>query len=208
MENGTDFVAADNMKQYKEDARQRLGILPEQKLFLFVGQLTEEKNTTFIVKALHLLKDLDFQHYFVGVGYARTDLEHLSEQLGIADKVHFLGSVYDREKLQSIYAAADLFLFPSLYDNAPLVLREAASAQTPAVLLRESTAGEVLKDGVNGFLSDGTPEAYALKIREAVSEPIKLSTIGLEASKTICHPWEDIILEVQDRYLHLIERRK
>jgi glycosyltransferase involved in cell wall biosynthesis len=208
MENGTDFVATDNLKQYQESARRQLGLLPGQKLFLFVGQLTEEKNTPFLVRAISLLKDLDFRLIFVGVGYAKSELENLTVRLGVADKVQFLGAIYDRERLQSIYAAADLFLFPSLYDNAPLVLREAAAAQTPAVLLNGSTAGRVLEDGVNGFLSENTPQAYALKIREAITDPERLAAVGLEASRTVCRSWENIIAEVQERYVHLIERKK
>jgi len=208
MENGTDFVAGQNMAQFKLDSRQKLGILPGQKLFLFVGQLTDEKNTVFLLKALSLLKDLDFIHYFVGMGYARAALETLAEQFGISDKVHFLGSIYDRDRLLSIYAAADLFLFPSLYDNAPLVLREAAATLTPAVLLKESTAGEILMDGVNGFLSENSPESYALKIRESIKDKDNLLRVGMEASRTVCHSWEKILDEVQDRYIQLIKRKK
>lgn len=122
--------------------------------------------------------------------------------------MHFTGSIYDREKLQSLYTAADLFLFPSLYDNAPLVLREAAAAHTPAILLKESTASEVLQDGVNGFLSDNSIEAYALRISEALSDTERLNAVGLEASRTVSRSWEDIVAEVQDRYIHLIERKK
>lgn len=42
----------------------------------------------------------------------------------------------EREILKRYYVAADLFLFPSLYDNAPLVIREAAALGTPSVLIR------------------------------------------------------------------------
>ena len=58
-------------------------------------------------------------------------------------------------------SAADLFLFPSMYDNAPLVVREAAMMGTPSVILKGSTASEVIVDGVNGFLADQTPDSYA-----------------------------------------------
>jgi 1,2-diacylglycerol 3-alpha-glucosyltransferase len=208
MENGTDFNSQPNFLQLKKEAREKLGILPDQYFFLFVGQLTEEKNTPFILKALSLLKEVNFKHFFVGVGYAKAELEQLSVKLGIADRVHFCGSIYDRDQLQAMYTAADLFLFPSLYDNAPLVLREAAAACTPAVLLEESTASEVLQDGINGFLSANSPEAYALKITEAISDNKRLLSVGLQASKTISRSWEDIIEDVRDRYIQLIERKR
>ena len=58
------------------------------------------------------------------------------------------------------------FLFPSLYDNAPLVIREAAALGTPSVLIRDSTASEIISDSVNGFLSPNSTEAYSNRIRE------------------------------------------
>ena len=58
-------------------------------------------------------------------------------KLGLADNTCFTGVIRERDRLMAYYARADLFLFPSLYDNAPLTVREAASFQVPAVLLEE-----------------------------------------------------------------------
>ena len=44
------------------------------------------------------------------------------------------------------------FTFPSLYDNAPMVVREAAVMGTPAVLVAGSDAAEIIHDGANGFV--------------------------------------------------------
>lgn len=208
MENGTDFPVYEDVGLLRLSARRELGILPEKKVFLFVGQLTEEKNTSFILKALHALRHIDFQFFFVGVGYAQADLQNLAKKLGVDHRVHFLGAVYDRKRLHALYLAADLFLFPSLYDNAPLVLREAAAAQTPALLLNKSTAAEVVTDGFNGFLADAEPKEYAAKIIEVLSDPGKCRAVGRNAAKTISRSWEDIMQEVWDRYVHLIERKK
>ena len=71
--------------------------------------------------------------------------------LGIADKVTFAGRVTDRERLKQYYAAADLFLFPSLYDTDGLVVREAAALDTPSVMLKEASASGMLTDGETGF---------------------------------------------------------
>ena len=89
----------------------------------------------------------------VGTGYAVREIRHKIGQLGLQDRVTMLGNIHDRERLKKIDAAADLFLFPSLYDNAPLVVREAAAMHTPALMLQEATAAEVIKPDVNGFLT-------------------------------------------------------
>ena len=78
--------------------------------------------------------------FFVGVGYAAEEMKALVSERGLDNRVPFVGSVTDRAKLTDYYAASDLFLFPSLYDNAPLVVREAAALHSPAVMAKGATA--------------------------------------------------------------------
>ena len=122
-------------------------------------------------------------------------------ELGLASKVSFVGSIVEREILKRYYVAADLFLFPSLYDNAPLVIREAAALGTPSVLIRDSTASEI-----NGFLSPNSTEAYSNRIREILCSTAIIKQVGEEASRTIARSWEDVAGEVYDRYNRLIKR--
>ena len=110
------------------------------------------------------------------------------------------GNIHDRERLKKIDAAADLFLFPSLYDNAPLVVREAAALHTPALMLQESTAAEVIKPDVNGFLTPNDVRAYANQISYLMEHPDILTRVGDKASKTISRSWENVIEEVILRY--------
>ncbi len=143
---------------------------------------------------------------FVGKGYAKESLIDLAQQLGISDRVVFHDVIYDRELLKAIYARADLFLFPSLYDNAPLVLREAAAMKTPAVLIKGSTAAEVIQNGENGFLCQADKEDFAQTIVRALSDKEALARIGANAQRTLCRTWESIIDEVAKRYCSILER--
>ncbi len=68
---------------------------------------------------------------FIGTGYALHDMQELTRELGLSAHVAFHGVIDNREDLRRFYAASDLFLFPSFYDNAPLVVREAAAMSTP-----------------------------------------------------------------------------
>ncbi len=142
--------------------------------------------------------------YFVGTGYAADAMKNMAQELGLGDKVTFVGCIHDRELLKEYYAAADLFLFPSLYDNAPLVLREAAALHTPAVMAKGSTASAILTDGVNGFLVDNDPEQMAALLRSLSDDRERIRRVGLQASRSIVRSWEDCVEEVLGRYNDLL----
>ena len=69
MDNGSDLVA-DYPEKYFVEARQHLGIAPEEFVLLFVGQHIWEKNPRLVIEALARIPDVPFRMYFVGVGYA------------------------------------------------------------------------------------------------------------------------------------------
>ena len=117
-----------------------------------------------------------------------------------------MGSITERKVLRKYYLAADLFLFPSLYDNAPLVVREAAALHTPSVLIGGSTAAAKITDNVNGFLSSNSEEAFAQKIVQLLQDKPQVEMVGKRASETLARSWEDIADEVSDRYRNLIKR--
>lgn len=207
VDNGNDFAGEPSVDKIREEARRALDIRPGQPVFLFVGQHIWEKNLAFLLDALARLSDIPFRMYFVGSGYAASDLRQRTALLGLDDKVTFVGTLVERDALKRYYAAADLFLFPSLYDNAPLVVREAAALHTPSVLIRDSTASEVISDSVNGFLSPGSVEAYAARLREVLQTPALVKQVGEEASRTIARSWQNVAEEVYDRYASLIRRK-
>lgn len=207
VDNGNDFAGEQAVDTIREEARCTLGIRPDEPVFLFVGQHIWEKNLAFLLDALARLGDVPFRMYFIGSGYAAADLRQRATLLGLDDKVTFIGTIVDRNVLKHYYAAADLFLFPSLYDNAPLVVREAAALHTPSVLLRNSTASEIISDSVNGFLSEGSVEAYAARLREVLQAPLLMKHAGEEASRTIARSWQNVAEEVYDRYTSLIRRK-
>ena len=136
VDNGNDFASNEPIDPIKKAARKALHITDDELMFLFVGQHIWEKNTRLIVESLAEIKNLPFKMFFVGTGYATADLKQLVEDMGLNSKVEFIGVITDRDRLKQFYAAADLFLFPSIYDNAPLVVREAGALQTPSILVR------------------------------------------------------------------------
>ena len=206
VENGSDLVA-DYPESYFTDARKALGIGPEDFVLLFVGQHIWQKNVRFIIDGLEQIKDLSFKMFFVGTGPAADEMKELVKEKGLEDHVTFTGMLTSREEITRYYAAADLFLFPSLYDNAPLVVREAAALHTPSVMIDESTAATILKDGENGFLVHNSLEDFSGCLRKLLQERERVHRVGVEASHSIVRSWEDVVDEVLDRYNRLIAKK-
>ena len=215
VDNGTEFADAPYTEEMKWAAKKELYVAVDEPLLLFVGQHIWEKNVKLIIEALAKVKDLPYHALFVGDGYARADMQAMAAKLGLSgnsdyrkDKITFFGSVQSRELMQMIYTAADLFLFPSIYDNAPLVVREAASLHTPSIVARGSNTAEIIKDGINGFLSDNDVTAFANRLRYILERPIILSRAARGAAETLVRSWNGIAVEVLDRYQHLIDRQQ
>jgi glycosyltransferase involved in cell wall biosynthesis len=201
VENGNDFsMPVEMIPPLRNEMREELGLEPDEMMLLFVGQHIWEKNIGFILDALALIKDKPFQLFMVGTGYAVREIKHKIHELGLDARVTMLGNIQDRERLKRIDAASDLFLFPSLYDNAPLVVREAAAMHTPAMLLEGATAAEVIEPDVNGFLTPNDIHAYAESITYLIEHPDILTSVGDAASRTIARSWESVIDEVILRY--------
>lgn len=207
VDNGSDLVA-DYPESYFENARKALGVAPDEFVFLFVGQHIWEKNVRFIIDALEQIKDTDFKMFFVGIGYAAEEMKKLVQEKGLEDKVTFAGSITDREKMKLYYAAADLFLFPSLYDNAPLVVREAAALHTPSVMVKGATASTIIRDNENGFLIENDLTDFKNTLLALKNDRQRVREVGIRASHSIVRSWESVAEEVVGRYNDIISAQK
>ncbi len=207
MDNGNDFVTKEPIDELRTEALQKLNIHPSELVFLFVGQLIREKNIAFLIDSLAMLQDVPFRMFFVGTGYAEKEIKQKVEELNLSSKITFVGQLTNRNELKTYYAAADLFLFPSLYDNAPLVVREAAALHVASVLLEGSTSSQIITHNINGFLVPNSPDALAAQIRDLSQNPNLMRKAGINASQSIARSWKDVVDEVLDRYTRLINRQ-
>ncbi len=113
---------------YDESARNRfrkeLGVSKKCTLVLHVGRFDRQKNHSLLVDIYneYLKLNPNSKLVLVGDGGLRAEIEERLRKLGIQDKVIFLGVRSDVNKL---YSAADLFLFPSLFEGLPVTLVEA-----------------------------------------------------------------------------------
>ena len=145
---------------------------------------------------------------FIGTGYAYGEIRDRLRTSGLDNRAMMHGLIREREKLADYYAASDLFLFPSLYDNAPLVVREAAAMGTPSILVEGSTAAEVVRDGENGFLVNREAESFGNLIHMLSEDRETLDRVARGARTSLVRSWEDVVEEVDQRYKEILERHE
>lgn len=203
MPNGTDLRYPTEEDRRAAETRYGLGSGP---VFLYVGQQNRKKNIRLSLEALAVYRRRrpDFRMVMVGQGPHEGEIRDLAEGLGIGANMVFTGQIVDRERLMGLYARADLFLFPSLYDTAGLVVREAAACGTPALLLRGCTAAECIRENENGFLAENTPEDFAGAIARIMGDDVLRRRVGEEARRTIPIPWSAVVKDARARYRAII----
>lgn len=206
MPNGCDMSITYKNDIIRKEIFVKYNLDEKSPLLLFVGRLTFTKNIDIIIKALGALarQNIRFNMLFVGDGEDRKAIQEMVKKQGINSMVKFAGKIADRELLKKIYVSSELFVFPSVYDNAPLVVREAAACGCASVLIQGSNSAEGLIDGYNAFLSKETIEDFALTLNVALSCN-RLEEIGKNARKDIYISWYDVLNMVVKEYEKILE---
>ena len=175
-------------------------------VILFVGQMDWKKNILTVLEACAEMKKAgkSFRLLLAGQGIDMGRIDQKIHELGIQDRSQMLGHITDTSLLDALYARASVFAFPSLYDTSALVVREAAVMGTPSVMVRGSTAAEIIRDRDNGFLCDNNPKDLCHVISGVLDDPELLARAGERARETIPVPWETIMKTVEERYARLV----
>jgi len=133
----------------RDKKRDELGISDNTVVLLSIGEMIKRKNHETALKALSRLENQNFVYLICGKGELETYLRELSIDLGIEDKVRFLGF---RNDIPEICLASDLFIFPSYQEGLPVSVMEAMSVGLP--IIGSSIRGNVdlIEDGKGGYL--------------------------------------------------------
>jgi glycosyltransferase involved in cell wall biosynthesis len=137
---------------------------------IFVGRLTKPKGVDTLLRSIACLKAKSnvATSTIIGDGPERADLERLSAQLGISDRVSFLGRIEDDATVISLMKSARVFVYPAMPEGTWSVsVIEANACGLPAVSVRAGKLGmnEVVSDGFNGLLvAEQSAEAIADKL--------------------------------------------
>jgi 1,2-diacylglycerol 3-alpha-glucosyltransferase len=140
-----------------DDVRAALGAAPGDRLLLYVGRLAREKSIDVLLQALALANDPSLRLAIAGDGPARGELQLATSQMGLAGSVRFLGET-SRDRLPSLYASCDAFVFPSTSETQGIVLAEALAAGAFVIAADAPQNREVL--GGSGDVVSASPEAF------------------------------------------------
>ena len=200
--NGTDFPQGSVNEALLQDIVSRHSLPDGVPVLLFVGRMMWYKGIRLIIEAVEILhgSGFDFRMVFVGDGNDLNNAKALVRDRKLEDLVHFAGRVNDREELRAYYTRGDLFLLPSTYDNAPLVVQEAAACSCPALVVRGSSASEVIEDGVTGYCSEQTPESIAETILAVFRDKEKHKQVTAAALEHVYTPWSKVLERSMERY--------
>lgn len=206
MPNGTDIRVLN--KAILEPVATKFGITGKIPVLLFVGQINWKKNIRRILEGCALLKQdgYAFQLVLAGKGPDETEIRNTAKQLGLEKNLIMTGHLEDSQVLDCLYYMADLFLFPSIYDNAPMVLREAACMKTPSLVVAHSSSAEVITDGYNGLVCEDSTEDFCKSIEKYLDKKkTERDKLGLTASETIPIPWDGKLMDmIEERYCKII----
>jgi glycosyltransferase involved in cell wall biosynthesis len=133
-----------------------IDFLPQGTRLLSVCRLDAnegEKGIETVLRSIPLILSSvpDLNYLVIGDGTDLNRHKQLASEIGIADRVHFLGSV-DESLLRRCYRACDIFVLPSAQEGFGIVYLEAMHHRKPIVAARSGAAPEVVKDGETGLL--------------------------------------------------------
>ncbi len=207
--NGTDLMPLKEKEKSIKIVNKLYDLDENIPVLLFVGRITEIKNIFFILDSLKLLKEDDFKFkmMYVGTGVDEKKLKSKIEEYGMCEDVILTGRITDRVLLSSIYARANLFLFPSLFDASSIVQIEAAVNETPGLFIEGSVTADTVTNNVNGFTTKLDVIEYKNKIKEVLNNKKLLNKVSRNAKKMLGKNWIDIAYETHKLYLNEIEKK-
>jgi glycosyltransferase involved in cell wall biosynthesis len=177
---------------------------------LYVGNLTKHKNIPMLIKAFYKVKKKGIQHKLVITGMKRgkyKEIFEVTDKLNLQNDVIFTGYILD-EDLPALYNAADLFVYPSIYEGFGLPPLEAMACGTPVITSNTSSLPEVVGDGgitVDPYDVDGLAEAmYEILNNDGLREDMIKK--GLERAKMFS--WEKCARETLKVYEEVYNKRR
>jgi glycosyltransferase involved in cell wall biosynthesis len=161
----------------------------EWPVILFASRLVWEKNIETLIKTYELAQQRGTEAVFVvvGDGTAKEDCQRRMP------KAVFLGNL-DHQTLATIYASADVFLFPSISESYGNVVLEAMASGLPCVIADGGGSRDFVEEGINGFrCAPNNPEAYLDKITLLLNDinlGHRISLAGQQYSRQF--NWEEL----------------
>jgi glycosyltransferase involved in cell wall biosynthesis len=165
----------------REELKRRLGL--NGATLAFAGRLTAQKSLGVAVEAVARADGVML--LIAGEGPDREPLERLAGELGIAERIRFLGP-QPRERVLELFHAADATILSSAWENFPHVVVEALTVGTPVLATSAGGIREVVTHEHNGLLvAEGDAEALGAAIRRFFDDRELRERLRAEAAPSV-----------------------
>jgi glycosyltransferase involved in cell wall biosynthesis len=217
--NGIDLIATGGLAGPADGrlVRERHEIGAGETILLSVGRLERNKGFDVLARALGSASSPDgplarhgWRWVIVGSGPFKRELESTTASAGLAKHVVFAGRVTEAD-LHAWYEAATLFVHPTLYEGSSLVTLEAMAHRKAVVATMAGGLPDKVRPDLNGWLVPVADErALATAIANAVSDPLRLMTMGAQSRRIVEEKfaWSVLVDRYLSLYRELLDRKR
>lgn len=193
-----------------QDLRSRWGVMPDEPLLGFVGQLDERKGIHVLLAAFRRIKRAVPKTRLVlaGRGPLRAMIETEVRNQGWEDAVVLPGFLDD---VVAVMQAIDILLLPSLWEGFGIVLIEAMAAGKPAISTNASSMPEIIADGQTGYIVPvGDDDALAQRTIELLQNAARREQFGRAARRRVAERFtmERMIEQLENLFQRGMTNRK
>jgi glycosyltransferase involved in cell wall biosynthesis len=166
------------------DLRAQLGLAPETAIACTVGALVPHKDHATLIHAARLLagRFLGLHWVIAGEGELRRVLEWLAAELGVEDRVHFLGHV---SRPLGVIADADVYVMSSREEGLGTSVLDAMALGIPVASTSAGGLPEMLHDGAGILVPPRHPDALAAGVRRILCDPDLRESLVKRALRTV-----------------------
>jgi UDP-glucose:(heptosyl)LPS alpha-1,3-glucosyltransferase len=168
-------------EKHRSATRLAYGIPKDAPVFLFVGSGFERKGLAVALKAM---TELPEEAHLLVVGKDKRMKRFMQQaaNLGIAGRTHFAGGQQD---VKPFYGAADVLVFPTLYEPFGNVALEAFACGLPVITSTKSGAAELIREGENGFTCDALDQGQLSRAMIKLLSPDLRRKAAIAAHATV-----------------------
>ena len=203
---GLDLKPFINSDTDPNEVRREFSVPEETKLVGIVARLVPIKNHVCFLEAARLVlaRYDNIRFMIVGDGELRSTLEHKARDLGIEDRVIFMGF---QNNLQKIYAGLDIIALSSYNEGLPVALIEAMAAGKPVISTDVGGVVDLILDGDNGLLvPSNDPKSLAEATLYLLEHPERRKMMGVAGRKKV-YPHFDkkrLVRDIDNLYENLL----
>lgn len=169
--------------------RYDLGLPTDIPVVAIIGRIVPIKNHSLFIQVAELVAKqvTDIHFLIIGDGELRDTCEKQVRDLGLESRVSFTGFLTD---LQLVYGCVDVVVLTSINEGTPVSLLEAMACQKLVLSTRVGGVGDFVTNGVNGYVLEPNPQAFADIIIDYAINPDRYTPLKERASKDVLRKYD------------------